>query len=138
GSRDNPPPGRVSRSGPQPLRIAQAVVSAPSLLPSDEPLLSLDLAYQQITTGLLDSHRRSAGTPVVFVTHDINPVLSIVDRVLYLAPGRWAVGAPDEVLTSEALSALYGTPVDVLRLRGRVVVVGTPDDQHVHHVDHAH
>ena len=65
-------------------------------------------------------------------------MLSIVDRVLYLAPGRWAVGAPDEVLTSEALSALYGTPVDVLRLRGRVVVVGTPDDQHVHHVDHAH
>ena len=75
---------------------------------------------------------------MVFVTHDINPVLSIVDRVLYLAPGSWAMGTPDEVLTSEALSTLYGTPVDVLRLRGRVVVVGTPDDQHVHHVDHAH
>ena len=48
------------------------------------------------------------------------------------------MGTPDEVLTSEALSTLYGTPVDVLRLRGRVVVVGTPDDQHVHHVDHSH
>jgi zinc/manganese transport system ATP-binding protein len=132
------PLGRLSGGEQQRLRVAQALVSNPSLLLADEPLLSLDLAYQQIITGLLDSHRRRAGTPVVFVTHDINPVLSIVDRVLYLAPGRWAIGTPDEVLTSEALSALYDTPVDVLRLRGRVVVVGTPDDQHVHHVDHAH
>jgi zinc/manganese transport system ATP-binding protein len=132
------PLGRLSGGEQQRLRVAQALVSNPSLLLADEPLLSLDLAYQQIITGLLDSHRRSAGTPVVFVTHDINPVLSIVDRVLYLAPGSWAIGTPGEVLTSEGLSALYGTPVDVLRLRGRVVVVGTPDDQHVHHVDHAH
>jgi zinc/manganese transport system ATP-binding protein len=132
------PLGRLSGGEQQRLRVAQALVSNPSLLLADEPLLSLDLAYQQIITGLLDSHRRSAGTPVVFVTHDINPVLSIVDRVLYLAPGSWAMGTPDEVLTSEALSALYGTPVDVVRLRGRVVVVGTPDDQHVHHVGHAH
>ena len=132
------PLGRLSGGEQQRLRVAQALVSSPSLLLADEPLLSLDLAYQQIITGLLDSHRRSAGTPVVFVTHDINPVLSIVDRVLYLAPGSWAMGTPDEVLTSEGLSALYGAPVDVLRLRGRVVVVGTPDDQHVHHVGHAH
>ena len=89
-------------------------------------------------TGLLDERRRTAGTPVVFVTHDINPVLAMVDRVLYLAPGSWAIGTPDEVLTSETLSQLYGTDVDVLRVRGRVVVVGTPDDQHVHHVDHDH
>jgi zinc/manganese transport system ATP-binding protein len=61
-----------------------------------------------------------------------------VDRVLYLAPGRWAIGPPDEVMTSETLSLLYGTEVDVLRVRGRIVVVGTPDDQHVHHVHGAH
>jgi zinc/manganese transport system ATP-binding protein len=42
------------------------------------------------------------------------------------------------VLTSETLSRLYETEVDVLRVRGRVVVVGTPDDQHVHHVEHDH
>jgi zinc/manganese transport system ATP-binding protein len=120
------------------LRIALALVSDPVLLLADEPLLSLDLAYQSIITGLLDARRRSAGTPIVFVTHDINPVHSMVDRVLYLAPGLWAIGTPDEVLTSETLSHLYGTPVDVLHVRGRVVVVGTPDDQHVHHVGHAH
>ena len=120
------------------MRVAQALVSDPALILADEPLLSLDLAYQQVITGLLDERRRSAGTPIVFVTHDINPVLGMVDRVLYLAPGSWAIGAPDEVLTSETLSQLYGTDVDVLRVRGRVVVVGTPDDQHVHHLDHDH
>jgi zinc/manganese transport system ATP-binding protein len=56
--------------------------------------------------------------------------------VLYLAPGHWAIGTADEVLTTETLSRLYHTPVDVLRVRGRVVVVGTPDDHGAHH-DHA-
>jgi len=127
--------GRLSGGEQQRIRIAQALVADPALILADEPLLSLDLAYQNVITTLLDERRRTAGTPVVFVTHDINPVLGLVDRVLYLAPGDWAIGAPDDVLTSETLSALYGTDVDVLRVRGRVVVVGTPDDQHVHHVD---
>ena len=129
------PLGRLSGGEQQRLRVAQALVSDPVLLLADEPLLSLDLAGQRGVVDLLDARRRGAGTPVVFVTHDVNPVLHSVDRVLYLAPGRWAIGEPDEVLTSETLSRLYGIEVDVLRVRGRVVVVGTPDDQHVHHID---
>jgi zinc/manganese transport system ATP-binding protein len=132
------PVGRLSGGEQQRLRVAQALVSDPVLILADEPLLSLDLAHQRGVVDLLDARRRSAGTPVVFVTHDINPVLQSVDRVLYLAPGSWAIGTPDEVLTTETLSGLYGTEVDVLRVRGRVVVVGTPDDQHVHHVHEEH
>ena len=132
------PIGRLSGGEQQRLRVAQALVSDPALLLVDEPLLSLDLAYQQTITRLLDERRLTAGTPIVFVTHDINPVLPMVDRVLYLAPGRWAMGTPDEVLTSETLSNLYDVEIDVLRVRGRIVVVGTPDDSHVHHVEHAH
>jgi zinc/manganese transport system ATP-binding protein len=132
------PVGRLSGGEQQRLRVAQALVSEPELLLADEPLLSLDLAYQRVVTGLLDARRRSAGTPVVFVTHDVNPVLPLVDRVLYLAPGRWAIGTVDEVLSSETLSRLYETEVDVLRVRGRIVVVGTPDDQDVHHHEHVH
>ena len=118
--------------------MAQALVADPVLILADEPLLSLDLAHQRGVVDLLDARRQSAGTPVVFVTHDVNPVLHTVDRVLYLAPGSWAIGTPDEVLTSETLSRLYDTDVDVLNVRGRVVVVGTPDDQHVHHVENGH
>jgi zinc/manganese transport system ATP-binding protein len=132
------PIGRLSGGEQQRLRVAQALVADPVLILADEPLLSLDLAHQRGVVDLLDARRRTAGTPVVFVTHDVNPVLHTVDRVLYLAPGSWAIGAPDEVLTSETLSRLYDTDVDVLRVRGRVVVVGTPDDQHVHHVENGH
>lgn len=132
------PVGRLSGGEQQRLRVAQALVADPVLILADEPLLSLDLAQQRAVVDLLDARRRRAGTPVVFVTHDINPVLHTVDRVLYLAPGSWAIGTPDEVLTSDTLSRLYDTDVDVLRVRGRVVVVGTPDDQHVHHVGEEH
>ncbi len=79
-------------------------------------------------TELVDARRRSHGTAVVFVTHEINPVLGLVDRVLYLARGGFRVGAPDEVLTSEALTRLYGTQVDVVRVRDRITVVGVPDE----------
>jgi zinc/manganese transport system ATP-binding protein len=127
------PVGRLSGGEQQRLRIAQALVCSPRVLLVDEPLLSLDLAYQRVVVDLIDEHRRHAGTPVVFITHDVNPVLPAVDRVLYLAGGSWAIGGVDEVMTSETLSALYGTDVDVLRVRGRVVVVGTPDEEHHHH-----
>jgi zinc/manganese transport system ATP-binding protein len=60
---------------------------------------------------------------VLFVTHDINPILHLVDRVLFVVNGRWAVGTPDEVLTSERMSELYGSHVDVLRVHGRVIVI---------------
>jgi zinc/manganese transport system ATP-binding protein len=108
-------------------------VCDPRLLLVDEPLLSLDLAYQRIVVGLIDRRRRDAGTPVVFVTHDVNPILPVVDRVLYLAGGTWAIGSVDEVMSTETLSRLYGTEVDVLRVRGRVVVVGVPDEHHHEH-----
>ncbi|MFD0432764.1 metal ABC transporter ATP-binding protein [Streptomyces chartreusis] len=112
----------------QRVRIGQALATDPRVLLCDEPLLSLDLHHQRAVTELVDARRRSHGTAVVFVTHEINPVLGLVGRVLYLASGGHRVGTPDEVLTSEALSRLYGTQVDVVRVRDRVVVVGAPDE----------
>ncbi len=67
------------------------------------------------------------------MTHEINPVLGPADRVLYLAGGGFRTGPPEEVLTSAVLSRLYGTQVDVLRVRGRIVVVGAPDAASPHH-----
>ena len=124
------PLGTLSGGEQQRLRIAQALLGDPRVLLCDEPLLSLDLAHQQATSALIDARRREAGTSVLFVTHEINPVLPLVDRVLYLVGGRWAIGTPDEVMTSARLSSLYGTDVDVLRVRGRIVVVGAPDSAH--------
>ena len=116
--------GGLSGGEQQRLRVAQALLGDPALLLCDEPLLSLDLNHQQGVVELIDARRRAADTAVVFVTHEINPILPFVDRILYLAGGRWAAGPVDEVMTSERLSDLYGVPVDVLRVRGRIVVVG--------------
>lgn len=127
------PVGRLSGGEQQRLRIAQLLAQQPELILADEPLLSLDLAQQQNVIALLDAQRRTARTPVIFVTHDVNPLLPYVDRVLYLSGDGWAAGRVDDVLTSETLSRLYRAPVDVLRVRGRVIVVGTPETGAHHH-----
>lgn len=129
------PIGRLSGGEQQRLRVAQAVVGNPAVLLCDEPLLSLDLAQQRAVAELIDARRREFGTTVLFVTHDINPVLPMVDRVLYLVDGRFEVGPPSQVMTSATLSRLYRTQVDVLRVRGRIVVVGGQEGADVHHVD---
>lgn len=131
----NVPVGSLSGGEQQRLRVAQALAGDPALLLCDEPLLSLDLQHQRGVSELIDRRRREADSAVVFVTHDVNPVLGMVDRVLYLAGGRFRSGTPDEVLRSDVLTDLYGTPVDVIRSRGRIVVVGTPDavQTHIHH-----
>jgi len=127
--------GRLSGGEQQRLRVAQALAGDPRLLLLDEPLLSLDLQHQRGLADLLAAERSRGDVGILVVTHDVNPLLGIVDRVLYLAGGRFRVGAPDEVLRSDVLSDLYGTPVDVIRSHGRLVVVGAPDAGHVHH-DH--
>jgi zinc/manganese transport system ATP-binding protein len=122
------PLGLLSGGEQQRVRIAQALAGDPSLLLCDEPLLSLDLRHQRAVAEMIDRRRREHATAVVFVTHEINPVLDLVDRVLYIAAGGHRIGSPGEVLSSATLSDLYRTPVDVLTVRGRVVVVGTPDE----------
>jgi zinc/manganese transport system ATP-binding protein len=126
------PVGALSGGEQQRLRVAQALVGDPSLLLADEPLLSLDLARQREVVDLLERRRREHGTAVMFVTHEINPVLPVVDRILYLVHGRFRIGTPEEVMTSENLSQLYRTEVEVVRVRGRIVVVGA-EESPVHH-----
>jgi zinc/manganese transport system ATP-binding protein len=132
------PVGLLSGGEQQRLRVGQALADDPRLVLCDEPLTSLDLANQRAVIQLIDRHRRDAGAAVLFVTHDINPVLGSVDRILYLAGGRFMLGAPDEVLDSRVLSDLYGAPVYVLRAGDRLVVVGAPDaEESSHHHDAA-
>lgn len=122
--------GKLSGGEFQRLRVAQAFVSRPALVLADEPLSALDLQQQATITELIANERAQAETAVIFVTHDVNPILDQVDRVLYVANGKFRIGTPDEVLRSEVLSELYETPVDVLRNQGRIVVVGTHDHDH--------
>ena len=126
------PIGSLSGGEMQRVRVAQALISHPKLILADEPLSALDLHHQQVVSSLI-AERRQEGTSVLFVTHDVNPVIDYVDRVLYLAQGKYSIGTPDEVLRSEVLSELYGAEIDVVRNQGRIVVLGAHD--HDHHED---
>ena len=132
------PVGLLSGGEQQRLRIAQALLGDPAVLLCDEPLLALDLASQRAVTRLIDERRRETGSPVVFVTHEINPILPFVDRIVYLVHGRWAAGKPDEILTSERLSDLYGIDVDVVQVRGRYLVVSAEEELPTEPGGHAH
>ncbi len=117
--------GRLSGGEQQRLQLAQALVTHPRLLLLDEPLASLDLRSQQEVSQLVADLRAEQDLAVVLVTHDINPLLPVTDRVMYIAGGSVSVGTPDEVITSENLSRLYQAEVEVITdSRGRVFVVG--------------
>jgi zinc/manganese transport system ATP-binding protein len=115
--------GTLSGGQQQRVRQAQALAGDPQVLLCDEPLLSLDLRAQRDTVDLLDRRRRERDTAVVFVTHSINPVLDVTDRVLYLGPDGHITGTVGEVMTTEVLSDLYGTRVEVATVNGKLVVV---------------
>jgi zinc/manganese transport system ATP-binding protein len=132
------PVGVMSGGEMQRIRIAQALASDPVLLLCDEPLLNLDPANARLVSALIDQRRREAGTAVLFVTHEVNPVLPYVDRVLYLVDGRFRVGTVEEVMTSATLSELYRADIQVVKVGGRYVVVGEHIDHSGHASGHAH
>ncbi len=125
------PIGQVSGGEQQRLLIAQALVREPALLLLDEPLDSLDLPNQAASAALLARVSKEANVTVLLVAHNVNPILSYLDRVIYLAKGGVASGTPEEVITEETLTRLYGTPVEVFRTTdGHLVVVGQPEAPH--------
>ncbi|MFZ1043779.1 MAG: ABC transporter ATP-binding protein [Anaerolineales bacterium] len=118
------PFGHLSGGEQQRLLIAQALLTDPRLLILDEPLANLDLSYQQDVVTLIDKVCRTRGVTILLVAHDVNPLLQVADRVLYMARGHSAIGLPDEVITESNLSQLYGSPVQVVHTLGRYFVVG--------------
>ncbi len=126
------PIGRLSGGEQQRLLIAQALARRPRLLLLDEPLDSLDL-YNAGAVAALIRDICQTGVTVLMVAHDVNPILSSLDRVIYLAGGGSVSGAPTDVITSGTLSRLYHTPIEVLTTSdGRLVVVGQPEAPAVH------
>jgi zinc/manganese transport system ATP-binding protein len=127
--------GQLSGGEQQRLLMAQALAGRPSMLLLDEPLASLDLRNQIVIAELIGSLARASRLTVLLIAHDINPLLPIVDRVLYVAHGGVAIGKPEEVITSDRLSRLYDAPVEVLHdSHGHMFVVGL-EAESAHHDD---
>jgi zinc/manganese transport system ATP-binding protein len=121
--------GNLSGGEQQRVMIAHALIGRPKLLLLDEPLANLDIASSRDVTLLLSRIARAQGIAVLLSAHEMNPLLPVMDRIVYIAGGRAASGTTDEVVTTETLSELYGHHVDVLRVSGRILVVaGSGED----------
>jgi zinc/manganese transport system ATP-binding protein len=129
--------GKLSGGEQQRVLIAHALIARPELLLLDEPLANLDLRSSQEIIGLLDRISNDQGIAVLLSAHEMNPLLPVMDRVVYIVNGRAASGTTQEVIRSEVLSRLYGHQVDVLNVRGRILVVAGPGEEceHASHND---
>ena len=115
--------GELSGGEQQRVLIAHALISRPKLLLLDEPLANLDLRSEQEIVAVLGKLAREHEIAVLLSAHDMNPLLGVMDRIVYVANGHAASGPTDEVVTSAGLTELYGHHVDVVRVHGRVLVV---------------
>ncbi|HQT39897.1 MAG TPA: ATP-binding cassette domain-containing protein [Acidocella sp.] len=122
----------------QRLLLAAALLGAPKLLLLDEPLISLDPAAQASIIALIHHLQQANGLTVLFAAHDINPLLGVMDRVLYLSGGNAALGTVEDIITTQTLSKLYNADIEVLRAGGRIFVLSDrPDHHHACGHDHA-
>jgi len=123
----------------QRVMLAQALLGDPRILILDEPLASLDPKNQALLIECVARVKRLTRTTILFVAHDMNPLLRVMDRVLYLAGGRAALGRLDDVVTSASLSKLYGFEIEVVRVENRVFVIsaeGNVAESECAHHDH--
>jgi zinc/manganese transport system ATP-binding protein len=129
--------GLLSGGEQQRVLIAHALASRPRLLLLDEPLANLDLRSASEVVSLVAGIARQQRLAVLISAHEINPLLPVMDRIVYLAAGRAVQGRTEDVITSEVLSRLYGHHVDVLSVHGRILVVADVGPQAVDDDGHA-
>jgi zinc/manganese transport system ATP-binding protein len=115
--------GNLSGGQQQRILIAHALIRRPKLLLLDEPLANLDIRAVAEIVALLSRVAGAHGITVLVSAHDMNPLLGAMDQIVYLANGRAASGATEDVVRTEVLSALYGYHIDVIRVHGRVLVI---------------
>ncbi|MGD0818006.1 MAG: ATP-binding cassette domain-containing protein [Methanomassiliicoccales archaeon] len=123
--------GVMSGGELQRVFLAEALVSEPDLLLLDEPLSNLDIRREQELVHLIDGVVRTRNVTALLIAHNINPLLPVLDKVIYIANGMVRIGRPEDVLTSESLTELYGTPIEVLHdSKGNIAVIGIEEDPH--------
>ncbi len=138
--------GELSGGERQKVLLSQALLGRPRLLLLDEPLISLDPAHQKSVVEIARRICDDLKVAILFSAHELNPLINAIDRVLYLGSGAAVIGPVDEVVTGPVLSRLYGTEIEVVRVRDRYFVMAGDvevereahrhDDSHGHSHDH--
>src|SRR3954467_4627413 len=110
-------------SGGQKARvgIARAIALHPKLVVLDEPTAALDVSVQALVLNLLQDLKQSMGMSYLFVSHDLNVVRLLCDRVIVMRAGRIVeegsskrvLGDPQDAYTKELLTAIPHPPLPV-------------------------
>lgn len=126
------PISQLSGGEAQRIFLAQALVANPDLLLLDEPLANLDLKGGHELIKLIKNLIKTQSITVILIAHDINPLLSAIDRIIYIANGQVASGQAHQIINSQSLSKLYNYPIEVVKdSRGRLAVLGI--EEAIHH-----
>ncbi len=121
----NKPLSQLSGGEQQKIFLAQAIVQRPKILLLDEPLANLDIKREGELIELIKSVSKKNNMTVILIAHDVNPLLPVIDRIIYIANKKVASGLPSEIITSKKLTELYGSNVEVLKSQsGRIAVLG--------------
>ena len=131
--------GEMSGGERQRVLLSQALIGRPRLLLLDEPLISLDPAHQKNVVEIARRICDDLKVAVLFSAHELNPLVNAIDRVLYLGGGAAVIGSVEEVVSGPVLSRLYGTEIEVVRVRDRYFVMSGDVDveREAHrHADH--
>lgn len=87
-------PHQLSGGMRQRVMIAMAMLAKPELLIADEPTTALDAATQEVILKLLQYYRNTYGTAILFISHDLQVVNRLCDRVMAMKDGEIVSEAP--------------------------------------------
>ena len=121
------PLGYLSGGQQQRVFIARALAQKPEVLLLDEPTTGVDATTQRSIIDLIQKLRDNLRLTILLVTHDINMISPIANRLALLKTKLVAAGPPDEILTRSILTQVYGS--DVVVVNQQYVIV---KDYHHH------
>lgn len=120
--------GNLSGGQQQRILIAHALIKQPRLLLLDEPLANLDISSVADIVHALGKLCHQYGVSLLLSAHDMNPLMKMMTRTVYLANGKAVSGETADVVQPEVLTKLYGYPINVVRSQGQVfVAAATPE-----------
>ncbi|RKY95044.1 MAG: metal ABC transporter ATP-binding protein [Candidatus Hydrothermota bacterium] len=123
------PIGKLSGGQQRKALLARALFAEPRALILDEPTSGVDIVSQEKLIELIEKVYREKGLPVLFVTHNVNPILHMITHAVLLGFGRHAAGSREIFFDKKVLREIYGKEIEIVSQEGRKYII-TGDYHH--------